>query len=207
MKTVAANRPANENSGTHAASTLGKIEFETPSSLDGHASQSGTLRSRDAAWEAELLGVLSDMEQRLGQLTRQKSRAWPPEAVRLGSDLLRAVAEFAEAKFAEHPHARKHLEAARAEASCILNAADGVVRDAGPEPTRWGGLFGGAKKLSAGHRDTCYWALRALPAALECYLLVLGCGYATGPAAGKWVETRGVFLTQAKRVLSAVEKG
>ena len=73
------------------------------------------------------------------------------------------------------------------------------------QPGRLTTLFGGGK-LSKEQRDNCFWALRNLPAVLERYLLVLGSGFTSGPAAAKWVETCGVFLTQVKRVLAALEQ-
>jgi hypothetical protein len=80
-----------------------------------------------------------------------------------------------------------------------------VVHEAGPPPGKLVSLFGGGK-LSREHRDNCFWALRNLPAVLERYLLVLGGGFSGGPAAAKWVETCGVFLTQVRRVLAALER-
>ncbi|MGL4420190.1 MAG: hypothetical protein ACRCZF_05970 [Gemmataceae bacterium] len=163
-----------------------------------------SLRSLDSGWEAELLGVLSELEQMLGGLTRQAVQEWPPEAVRLGLKLIQTVADFAEAHFRDDGQVRKHLETARQEAARTIRSAEQVLADLGPEST-FRRLFK-ARRLTNEQMESCHWVLRTLPGALERYLLVLGCGYSTGPAAAKWVETCGVFLTQVKRVLLAIEQ-
>jgi hypothetical protein len=51
-----------------------------------------TNHAQDIVWEAQLLELLSGLEQRLGALTSRQNRDWPPTAVRHGLDLVATVA-------------------------------------------------------------------------------------------------------------------
>jgi hypothetical protein len=194
--------PAFARSSTGAA-TVSNIAIAADTSTNVNSSR--ILNAQDVVWEGELLEFLSELEQQLGVLTGRRARTWPPTLVRHGLSLVKTVSAFADAKASAYPKAQPHLAAARVEAGHTVRKAETVVRDAGPEPGPLAAVFGGTK-LSAEHRESCFWVLRTLPTVLEKYLLAFGSGFTTGPAAAKWVETCGVFITQVKRVLAAIEK-
>jgi hypothetical protein len=181
--------------------TLSSATADTGTNINN----SRLLHAQDMEWEGELLELLSGLEQQLGVLTQRKARTWPPTLVRHGLDLVRTVAVFAETKSAGRPATLVALADARVEAGHTTRKAETVVRDAGPEPGPLAVVFGGTK-LTPEHRESCFWVLRTLPTVLEKYLLAFGGGFVTGPAAAKWVETCGVFVTQVRRVLAAIEK-
>lgn len=166
----------------------------------------GSYDAQDSVWEASLLEFLSELEQRIAGFGAKGVRDWPPAAVRLGVDTLKYTAAFTEGRLGGHPAAQKHGDEARAALVRAETAADTVAHSWGSKPGRFAGLFGANKGLTPEARESCFWVLRALPADMERYFLALGCGFASGRGAAKWVETYGVFLGHLKRVVAELEK-
>jgi hypothetical protein len=166
----------------------------------------GSHDARDGQWEETLLVFLSELEQYVAKFGQRGIRDWPPAAVQHGLEVVQFVAQFTQERIGDQPSTNRYLNEAKA---AKLRAESAAAALASVKPGRFGalaGLLGNKPKLSPEIRESCFWVLRALPADLERYFLALGCGFASGRTAAKWVETCGVFLSHLKRVVTAIEK-
>jgi hypothetical protein len=154
---------------------------------------------RDREWEAELLGHLSELEQRLREFSRSRFAADPHATVSAAVRMVQELDTYAAGQAERASLVRAQLPETRKIAGQYILKAESLAR---PLPPRR--IFGvpiGSPRLTAAQRQNCGQVLRELPAAVEAYLLVLGNGFATGPMAAKWVETSGVFNRQLNKLV------
>ena len=157
---------------------------------------------RDLEWEAELLGHLSEQEQRLREFARSRFAADPHGTVQGAVRMVQALDAYTACQAERATLVRAHLpETRKVSGQYILKA------EALPKPPPAKSVFGivlAPRRVLPSQRQACAEVVRELPGAIEAYLLLLANGFATGPMAAKWVETSGVFIRQLTKLTAHV---
>lgn len=157
---------------------------------------------RDSEWEAELLGYLSEQEQRFGEFTRSRFTSDPFAAVQEALRMVQAVDRYCAVQAGRAELVRKHLDETRAICAEYVKKVGNLPQ---PQPPRTVlGLVVSAPRITPPVRLACAEVVRDLPRAIESYLLLLANGFATGPMAAKWVETSGVFIRQLTKLTTHI---
>ena len=157
---------------------------------------------RDREWEAELLGQLSEQEQRLREFTRSRFASDPHATVAAAVRMIQALDAYTACQAERSTLVRAQLPETRKVSGQYILKAESL-----PKPTPPRKLLGwtvGSPRVNPALRTACAQTVRELPSAIEAYLLVLGSGFATGPIAAKWVETCGVFIRQLNKLVNHI---
>ena len=157
---------------------------------------------RDLEWEAELLGHLSEQEQRLRVFARSRFAADPHGAVLGAVRMVQALDAYTACQAERATLVRAHLPDTRKVSGQYILKAEAL-----PKPPPAKSVFGfvlAPPRVLPAHRQACAEVVRDLPGAIEAYLLLLANGFATGPMAAKWVETSGVFIRQLTKLTAHV---
>lgn len=157
---------------------------------------------RDIEWEAELLGHLSEQEQRLREFTRSRFASDPFGTVQGAVRMVQALDAYCACLAERATLVRANLAETRKVCAEYV-AKVGALPPALPPRTVLGVVVGAAR-ITPPVRLACAEVVRELPRAIESYLLLLANGFATGPMAAKWVETSGVFIRQLTKLTTHV---
>lgn len=157
---------------------------------------------RDLAWEAELLGHLSEQEQRLREFTRSRFASDPYAAVQAALRMVQAMDAYCACQAEQSPLVRSNL--AGTAKVCGEFVKKVVALPNGAPPRTFFGMVVAAPRVSPPARLACAEVVRGLPRAIESYLLLLANGFVTGPMAAKWVETSGVFIRQLTKLTAHI---
>lgn len=157
---------------------------------------------RDRDWEGELLGHLSEQEQRLREFTRTRFANDPFSAVQGAIRMVQALDAYTACQAERATLVRAHLPETRKISGQYILKAESLAKPLPPRTVL--GVVLGAPRTTPVQRQSYAAVVRELPGAIEPYLLLLGNGFATGPMAAKWVETCGVFIRQLTKLVNHV---
>jgi hypothetical protein len=157
---------------------------------------------RDRDWEAELLGQLSEQEQRLRDFTRTRFANDPYSAVQSAIRMVQALDAYTACQAERATLVRAHLPETRKGSGQYILKAESLAKPLPPRTVL--GIAIGPPRIGPAQRQAYSEIVRELPGAIEPYLLLLGNGFATGPMAAKWVETSGVFVRQLTKLVNHV---
>lgn len=184
------------------------INLDAQDTLDTHFNVNTQLLvqpifvERDLQWEAELLGHLSEQEQRLREFTRSRFAADPHGAVQAAVRMVQALDAYTACQAERATLVRTHLPETRKISGEYILKAESLPKP--PAPKTVLGIVVAQPRIDPARRQACANIVRELPAAIEPYLMVLANGFATGPLAAKWVETSGVFIRQLTKLVQHV---
>ncbi len=194
--------PSTEQLRTTPATISSQDTLDTHFGVNTQLLAQPVFLERDLEWEADLLGHLSEQEQRLREFTRSRFAADPHGAVLGAVRMVQALDAYTACQAERATLVRAHLPETRKVSGQYIMKAEAL-----PKPAAGKSLFGivlAPPRVLPAHRQACAEVVKELPGAIEAYLLLLANGFATGPMAAKWVETSGVFIRQLTKLTTHV---